>query len=170
MELLIVAALVGLCIFLIKVSSKKKKPEQKHNDLIATAVMAWTLCLEGIDFKDIDFDKQNEKEFFLMAYLKIKENKDVERPEEAAKKFANLLTDYLVTQSRKTDSVTLQTEWSAQHPLLVFLRKAGLGPNALPRKSVMWVDFKDQTVTWRVNLGAIHQLYPVVDEPEKELV
>lgn len=143
--------------------------EKNFDQLIAAAVLWWTSHLSKVSLEGINGDNESHASFIaLYARLTVQQNEQL--TDEHIKKFIHLLTKHLEDQSRTRRREILSTDYSPEWPLSEICEKAGVNGFHFPNKTVMWVNFEKETVTWSTVRGPSGQIYPVVEKKKEEMV
>jgi hypothetical protein len=142
------------------------KTEQKIIDeMISSIVLWWTDQLAGSPKRLLD-DKESLGSILTIMISGQSGKKDITK--DAKVKFAETLKTYLEQKSKNQKEnlgkVILGTDYIPEWPLSDICQKSGVTGSRFPKKTTMWINFKDKRVTWQTLPGAVDQIYPLVEK------
>jgi hypothetical protein len=141
--------------------------DQKIDNLIAAAVLWWAEKLTKFS-AETNGDRESGGSFLLL-YNRLMAHGSEEISEKKVKKFMELLTEHLKEKSKRGGDAILDVDYGPEWPLSDICHKAGVSGVGFPPKTTMWVKFDEGKVTWQTVRGPGGQVYPIVQNQEKEM-
>lgn len=129
------------------------------NEMFQAAAFWWLAKLTGIPADGIPGDSVSLGSM-VAKYEKLKTPSGKERTEMSKAKFVNLIVEYLRKESENGGTTILSTDYGPEYPLSHFCHETEMSARSLPDKTVMWVNFNENTVTFRKGISDKEQVYP----------
>lgn len=138
------------------------KIDQKTIDeMIASAILWWIEKLSGAP-QGLPDDTEGFGS--LLAIIISAETGKKDTDKESQRKFAETLKEYLIKESKNEHGArtVLGTDYAPEWPLSDICRRSGVTGARFPKKTYMYINFKDGTVKWSTVRGSNGQIYPVI--------